>query len=289
MKIGINLPPVTRPETASKWLSDFSDAGYQAVEFDADMFPLITGGKLEKRWLPVLKNLLADYSFTYTMHIGYGVDLRSEDDFDTHRNTLFSSIEAAAESGCVLLNLHYEKQSNSAEIEKRFLESHIEAAEYAEKLGITLAMENIEVEYADPVMEFVKKVNRKNFVLNYDTGHGFLASTYIGFDYLDSIRKSAPLLGHLHISDNTGIFEPLRITNRSVYDSLPMSYRIALGRGDIHIPPLWGRIPYEEIFKILKDYDGIVLCEFNSELYRPFLKQIRQDIESLIKKTRDQP
>ncbi len=286
MKIGINLPPVNDPAAAERYLSEFQEAGYEAVEFDADMFPIIIGGRLDSRWLSLLKKTLSAHSFTYTMHIGYGVDLRNSDGFETHRKTLFSSIDAASEINAVLLNLHYEKKSDSDFIENRFLEAHIEAAEYAEKKGITLAMENIEVEFVDPVIDFVKKVSKKNFVLNYDIGHGFLASSYIGFDFLQSIRKAAPHLGHLHISDNTGVFEPLRITDRSVYDRLPMGYRIALGRGDIHIPPLWGNIPYDEVFKILKNYDNIVLCEFYTELFRPFFREIREGVETVINKAR---
>lgn len=286
MKTGINLPPIPDIEAAGKWLSLYSEAGYDAVEFDADMFPLITGGKPEARWVRIVEKLLAAYDFTYTMHIGYGVDLRSSDNFEAHRKTLFSSIDVAADTGCVLLNLHYEKKSSSPEVEQRFLDAHIEAAEYADEKKLTLAIENIEVEYTEPVFEFVQKVNRKNFVLNYDIGHGYLASSYIGFDFLDSIKRAAPLLGHLHISDNTGVFEPLRITDRSVYDRMPMGYRIALGRGDIHIPPLWGNIPYRDVFSIIKDYDGIVLCEFYAELYKPFLREIRENVEAMIASVR---
>lgn len=282
MKIGINLPSIPDTKAIEKWLISYEEAGFETVEFDAGLFPMIIGGKLERRWIKVWEQLLSKHNFIYTMHIGYGIDLRSKENFEIHKNALFSSIEAASETGCILLNLHYEKKSDDASIESRFLDSHIEAAEFAEKKGIKLAIENIEVEFVDPVIDFVKKVNKKNFVMNYDIGHGYLASSYLGFDFLDSVKKAAPLLGHLHISGNTGSFEPLRITNRAVYDSLPMGYRIAVGSGDIHVPPLWGSIPYKEIFTILKDYNDIVLCEFYAELFKPFLKEIREETEKLI-------
>jgi sugar phosphate isomerase/epimerase len=65
-----------------------------------------------------------------------------------------------------------------------------------------------------------------------------------------------------------------------------MGYRIALGRGDIHVPPLWGKIPYDKVFSILKDYDKIVLCEFYTELFSPFYKEIKEDVQALIIKSR---
>ncbi len=165
-----------------------------------------------------------------------------------------------------------------------FLEGHLKACDRAEKLGVELTIENIEVEHVDPVIDFVKDVNRKNFKMNYDIGHGFLASDYLGFDFLESIKKAVPVLGHLHFSDNTGKFEMLRINNRPVYDSLPMGNRFALGRGDIHLPPLWGNIPYDKVAEILKGYDKTVICEFYAEYFIPFLGDVRKNTAALFNK-----
>ncbi len=281
MKMGINLPGVREPDGIRTWLKRFCDAGYEAVEFNADIFPMVIGGRLNRKMTGFVSSLIHEYPLSYSMHIGYGIDLRDDDNYELQEKALFSSIEAAAETGCTLLNLHYEKKSDSAFIEERFLEGHLKACDKAEKEGIELAIENIEVEFVDPVIDFVKKVDRKNFVMNYDIGHGFLASDYLGFDFFESVKKAAPLLGHLHISGNTGKFEKLRITNRPVYDNLPMGNRFALGRGDIHLPPLWGDIPYDRIAEILKDYDKTIICEFYAEYFVPFLKEIREDAEKL--------
>ena len=281
MKIGINLPDVRDPEGIRTWLKRFCDAGFETVEYNSDLLPMIIGGKLNREMAGLMKNITSDFPLTYSMHIGYGIDLRDTEHYRLQEDSLMSSIEAASETGCTLLNLHYEKKSESDEVEERFLEGHLKACDYAEKLGIDLTIENIEVEFVDPVIDFVKKVNRKNFSMNYDIGHGFLASDYLGFDFLDSIRKAVPVLGHLHFSDNTGKFEILRITDRPVYDKLPMGNRFALGRGDIHLPPLWGNIPYDRVAEILKGYDKTVICEFYTQYFIPFLKDIRINTEKL--------
>lgn len=281
MKIGINLPSVSDPADIKKWLKRFCDAGYDVVEFNADILPFIIGGKLNKEMTGYMKNLLSDFPLTYTMHIGYGVDLRDQENYELNEKALLSSVEAASETGAILLNLHYEKKSNSKKIENKFLEGHLNACDKAEKLGLNLTIENIEVETVDPVIEFVKTVNRKNFKMNYDIGHGFLAANYFGFDFLESVKKAEPHLGHLHFSDNTGKFEMLRLTNKPLYDNLPMGTRFAFGRGDIHLPPLWGNIPYNKVADILKGYDKTIICEFYSGYFIPFLKEIRENTEKL--------
>ena len=284
MKIGINMPEeLTDPDDIKLWLMRFSDAGYEVVEYCSDMLPMIIGGRLNREITGLMKKITKKFPLTYTMHIGYGIDLRDTDNYEVQEKALLASIEAAAETGCELLNLHYEKKSDSGDVEKRFLEGHLKACDRADELGVDLAIENIEIEYVDPVIDFVKKVGRKNFTMNYDIGHGFLAADYLGFDFFESIKKSIPVLGHLHFSDNTGKFEKLRITNRPVYDNLPMGNRFALGRGDIHLPPLWGDIPYNKIAEILKDYDKTIICEFYTEYFTPFLKDIRINTEKLFK------
>ena len=123
-----------------------------------------------------------------------------------------------------------------------------------------LVIENIEVELIEPVIELVAEVNSPNLRLAFDTGHAFLASKYFKFDFIDAFKKTLPYLAHLHLSDNTGNFEDLRITDRAKYDALPMGYRIEYGRGDIHLPPYFGEIPYNELFSLRI----IMACSFQN-------------------------
>ncbi len=281
MKIGMNLPRNPDPAAIRKNIKEICDAGFEHIEFALDTVPLIVEGEISWDWLNYLKILFKEFPVTISAHIGYGLDCRSADNYEVHKNVLNSSVRVAGELAMNPLVLHYEERSGSPNLEDQFFKAHYDAAIIADNFDLMLCIENIEVEYVDPVIEFVKKINRSNFKMTYDLGHGFLASKYLGFDYFESIRKSLPVLGHLHMSDNTGTFEMLRITDRLVYDKLPLGYRFSFGRGDIHIPPLWGKLPYKEISEILENYDGIGICEYYADFYQPYYIKVYSDINTL--------
>ncbi len=285
--IGLDLGDISPdPEKMVKRLSSMERDGFDCVEITLDDIPLIIHGEIKEEYLGFLKELLDGYGFRYTAHIGRGVDLRDLGNYELQMKALFSSIEACSLLKIGLLVLHYEMQSKNQLVEKAFLEAHEQASDFAEDLGITLCIENIEVERVDVVIDFVDSVNRKNFLLAFDTGHGYLASRYYHFDFLRSLRDALPVLGHVHLNDNTGSFEELRLTNREIYDALPRGYRYTFGRGDIHIPPFWGRVPFAEIFKLLKDYRGIFMCEYNSQDFLPFNRSIQERIRLAVRDSR---
>ncbi|GAJ04894.1 unnamed protein product, partial [marine sediment metagenome] len=188
--IGINLPGSSNPDTIRGLLGRFEKDGFDYIEFTLDMLPLIIGGEIKRDYVDIIRSLLGEFSFKYSAHIGRGVDLRDTERFELQKKVLFSSIEISSILGMNPLVLHYEEQSKNQSVEERFLEVHIEAADYAAGYGITLCIENIEVERVDPVIEFVKMVSRPNFLMNFDTGHAFLASRYFHFDFLESLKRS---------------------------------------------------------------------------------------------------
>ncbi len=285
--IGINLPSVgSEPDYIRKKLSTIAEDGFNCVEISLDTVPLIINGEIKKDYVTFLKELLSEYHFIYTGHIGRGVDLRNLENFELQKKVLFSSIEVSSLLGINLLVLHYEQQSKDLLTEKMFLKVHEEASDFAATLGLTLCLENIEVERIDPVVDFVKKINRENFLLTFDTGHAYLSARYFHFNFLDSLREALPFLGHVHLSDNAGVFEKLRITDRPVYDSLPRGYRFTFARGDIHIPPFWGEIPFKDIFSLLREYRGIFICEYNSEDFIPFNKSVQQSVRAAVMEAR---
>ena len=281
--VGINLPDVKAdPEATRARLSALADDGFDCIEVGLDDFPLIINGEIKKDCVDFVSTLLREFKFKYTAHIGRGVDLRDTKRLALQKKVLASSIEACARLGIRLLVLHFEAESRDLAAEQAFYEGHIEAADRAAELGVALRLENIEVDRVDTVVDFIKKVGRKDFLLAFDTGHAYLAAKYFHFDFLESLRKAIPYVGHVHLSDNVGTFEELRITNRPVYDGLPMGYRLTFGRGDIHIPPFWGEIPYPVVFALLKRYEGVFLCEYNSELFVPFNKSVQERVRTSI-------
>lgn len=284
--IGVNLPGTPDPEGNRKRLSSFQQDGFDAVEVSLDSFPLIIDGEPCEPWIQYLEALLREFPFRYSAHIGRGLDLRDIAKLPKHRAVLKHSIDICARLQMSPLVLHYEVRSRNLEVEKVFLEEHRRAAQYAGERGILLVVENIEVEWVDPVIELVAAIDSPSLRLAFDTGHAFLAAHYFKFDFLEAFKKALPYLGHFHLSDNTGVFEELRITDRPTYDALPMGWRYEFGRGDIHLPPYWGKIPYDELFRLASKYEGMFICEYYSERFLPFNGEIQKKVREQILKAR---
>ncbi len=284
-RIGINIPAgIHSIEQLNRELASISNSGFTCAELRLDSFPLIIGGEICRLWAEKLSEVLSAFPLTYSTHIGRGMDLREERNSILHRKVFFSSIEVSRILGSSTLILHYEEESRDNKKEMLFLESIREGAIYAAEQGITLCMENIEVERVKPVIDFIGNLNHPNLKMNFDTGHAFIASHYFHFDFLESLKEALPILGHVHLNDNTGDFEELRISNRTAYDVLPPGYRFEFGRGDIHLPPFWGRIPFTEVFSLLKDYSNMFICEYYSERFSPFASDIyRKVLDEVIK------
>ena len=87
--------------------------------------------------------------------------------------------------------------------------------------------------------KFVEEVNHPGIGLCIDFGHTFLSSQWNGFDYLEGIARMAPLTTYFHVQDYLGI---------SAYSSRT---NFALGRGDLHLAPGEGAVPFDEVFSTI--------------------------------------
>jgi len=276
--IGINLPDTTTLTNLDAELNRIQEDGYDACEINLSTFPLMIGGELQAPTVEFVKKVLSRHSLHYTAHASYGLDLRNLEERDMHRAVLFASIDICSALGMNPLNLHYEVQSMFASRELAFFRAVTEAADYAQARGIGITIENIEIEDAGKVADFLRTANHPNLGMTLDLGHLFLSANYYGYDYLSTVEACAPLIRHLHINDNTGHFEPLRLTNFEIYNTLNRGYRFTFGRGDIHVPPFWGKAPLQEALSIIKKsgYKGIWLCEYYNQSFLPFNKGVQE-------------
>lgn len=280
--IGINLPSDPRPEAISEHLRLFAESGFDAVEVDLDMAPLIVGGEIRDQWVDTLRSLLRSFPLAVSAHVSSGLDLRDRERFDLHEKVLESSIRVCASLRASPLVLHYEQESRDVLVEQRFADAHARAASLARECGVLLCIENIEVERMEPVVRLVREIDSPALRMTFDTGHAFLAAGFFHFDFLESLRLAAPVVAHLHLSDNTGEFERLRIADRVAYDALSKGMRVAFGRGDIHLPPFWGRVPFGRVFELTRGCGGIHVCEFESVRFRPFLRGIQERVRAAV-------
>jgi len=257
---------------------------FDGVELGLDAFPLVISGRINKPFVALLHDILNDFDLGRSAHIGLGLDLRNRESSDFHFRVLKTSLDICAELGLNPLVLHFEKDSGDPDTEARFREYHARAAEYASKCYVNLGLENIEIEHYRPVLGAVREINHPNLRMVLDTGHLFLASRYYGFSFEDAVTECAPYISHCHLNDNSGIFEQMRVENFDIYRTIPMGYRIAYGRGDIHMPPLYCNVPMQFVIRELKKagFTGKYVCEYSHRLFEPFNAQICKDVRALV-------
>ncbi|MCL2831972.1 MAG: sugar phosphate isomerase/epimerase [Treponema sp.] len=257
--------------------------GFDGIELGLYAFPLIISGKINKPFVSLLKNILKENNIRGSAHIGTGLDLRSKDSLGLHVKVLNASVEICAELGLNPLILHYEKNSGDPDTETQFFNCHAAAAEFALQSKVKLGLENIEIEHYKPVLDTVRQINHPNLGMVLDTGHLFLASGYYGFSFEDAVKECAPFIFHCHLNDNSGIFEKMRLQNFDLYRTLPMGYRIAFGRGDIHMPPLYSETPIPYVIGELKKtgFAGIYVCEYSHRMFTPLNAEICGNVRKL--------
>ncbi len=277
--VGVNLPKNTRFSALDATLSRMEAEHFLVVEINLETYPMIIEGELCQRWIDAVKQVLVQHTLHYTAHIGRGLDLRDLEHTSLHRKVLESSLRICKQLHMEVLVLHYEVKSQDRKTEEQFVEAHRWAADLAQSLGVVICVENIEVEVVEPVVELAQKINHPFLRLNLDTGHAFLAAHYYHFDFLQAVSLMAPYLGHMHLNDNTGTFEILRITNRTLYDAMTMNSRREFGRGDIHLPPFFGKVPFDEVFRLTRSYTGRYICEYTYDDFAPFNASILQTVK----------
>ena len=127
----------------------------------------------------------------------------------------------------------------------------------------------------EELVDQVKEIDRDNVGVTLDFGHAYLASKYYHFKFLDSIKLALPYIKHVHIHDCFG--KP-----KVSYEKQDINL-IQFGIGDLHMPIGWGEIPYDKIFHILKNYNGVLCLELKpryKRFYRYSLERVKELVES---------
>lgn len=286
-------------------------AGYPLVEIGLSSLNLIINGRLIPRLRDDVANLLKQYDFHYTLHapnrtnLAFGYDLTLE----------YAILEACIQFGHVinadilvyhsgLQALEYPRTGfyplPDADEMQRGAEREVAAltrlAPYAADHGVTICMENGDPHHWEfevirrygrsdsdlvtyhprltipPIVEQVKAVNHPGVGMTLDLAHLHIAAHTLGFDYLEAIKQAAPYTTHLHLNDNFGKLD-------SGFDA--GGPRAPYGEADLHLPPGWGTIPYQEAFARLPDFNGYIIIEIKYR-YAEYFAEARETIEGFI-------
>jgi len=258
-------------ELLERDLAHFKKIGFDYVEIPVHGVDGVINGKLNLENVKRVKEALRRYNLKATVHAPDPLNLR-KDNFNLQKEVFQSSIEFASKLEAKVLVYHggnFEGRKQEGELQNLASEREIRAlkalSEFADKRGVQICLEN-GASSIEKLVTMVREVDRENVGITYDFGHAFLFYNAYGKegDFLESIEKTIPYLKHAHIHDNFG-----RLTSGIVR---PYINRLPFGEGDLHMPPGMGRIPYNKIIPLIKDYSGVAMMEILPR-YKDFYQQ----------------
>ena len=239
--------------------------GYDAVEISMDGTGMVFGGRLHPERLREALRAFERHPFGYSVHSPSSLDLRDRRNREAHLDLACATLQFSREVGARVLVIHFERRSDAPEDEAAFTEAILRLSDEAGE--VRLGIENIEVERVEPVVERIREIGRPNVMMTLDVGHAMLAAALFGFNLLDAVRSAAPVIGHLHMNDNFGRYDPLRLENFPLYRTQTPADTFPLGKGDLHLPVGWGVIPLDRVFGVLRGYRGTVIHEYRHHLF----------------------
>jgi sugar phosphate isomerase/epimerase len=260
-----------------------ADAGYSHAELDPRGWDVWLGGNVNAhelaRWTRVLDAHRERLAFT--MHGPLEANLFDRDR-SVHASLLRAALEVAGALGAEVAVIHPGRRAAGSSVplvELMAAERDVLAAlgAQAEEWGGRVAVETwysadaLPYSYAiwpDQLAAQIEGVAHPAVGVCLDFSHVFLAAEWFGFDFLDGVRKLAPLAKHLHVQDTFGLARDVEVP--------------ALGYGDLHLPPGWGRVPLAEAFAA-GDFvhEPIVMVELLADRFLPQLAAALESARAL--------
>jgi sugar phosphate isomerase/epimerase len=261
--------------------------GYDAVEISMDGTGLVFGGRLHPERLRRALRAFAAHPFSYSVHSPSRLDLRDRRNREAQMDLARAALRFSREVEARVLVIHFEQESRDREDEAAFTEAVLRLSDEAG--GVLLGIENIEVERVEPVIARVREIARPNVIMTLDVGHAVLAAAQFGFDVMEAAAAARPLVGHVHINDNFGRYDPLRLENFTLYRTQTPADTFPLGKGDLHLPVGWGAIPLERVFAVLRGYRGTVIHEYRHHLFPDSVEEDYVRARTLVRGLEDSP
>jgi len=248
--------------TLDRNLARLAAAGCTHAELSATALFVTIAGQDNAPRVEAVAELCARHALRYSVHAPIAINLMDETHLDLHQAVLASSLRFAARIGARAVVIHPGRVHPQADLaaRRRLLalerDAVLRAADLAGAGGQMIAMENLNpnrtmmagmmTSYAlDPraLADQIAAIGHPAVCGTLDFGHGWLAAGRLGFDYIAAIRAFAPVVGHLHVTDNCGV--PI------TYVDATDEEHVAYGMGDLHLPIGWGSVPYDILLEDL--------------------------------------
>ncbi len=275
ISIGASVPGIGGSVAGlDRALARLVEAGCEHAELYAPALFVTVAGRDNTARVEAVAEVCARHKLAYTLHAPIAVNLMDLVHLDLHVAVLASSIRFAGRVGASVVVVHPGRVhpqvylASRAALLRTEREAVLRVADLAGEHGLRIGLENLNpnrqmmagtmTSYAlDPVAlgEQIAAIGHPAVCGTLDFGHGWLAAGKLGFDYLSAVRQFAPVVGHLHVTDNCGM--PITLVDAS--DDEHVGY----GMGDLHLPIGWGSVPYPELLADLPVRDG---CRMTLEI-----------------------
>lgn len=294
--VGTNLSDARLDGHLSAMASDLGHLatwGIQAVEVPVHGLDAIQNGVLDEEKTRQATRLLEPLGLRISVHSPNSLDLMDQDAFELQVEVLRASLEFTQRIGAEIIVVHPGRWINEDaflwqrcrpdEVACRTLQEREEQVirELAQKYpDIRIGLENARPYkgvspycYSEKPAELVRQVERidcPNVGITLDFGHLNLSARYFELDPMEEIRRMAPHVVHCHVHDNAG---------RSVYPTEKIqTHQLPLGKGDSHMPPGLGTIPFSDWMACLPgDYSGLMIAELRGR----YFQQTQEAVDSV--------
>ena len=292
-------------EQLAAFLEYARSLGYDLVELDVSPAAVIVDGRVRQPQVQALANTIRASGVRVSVHGLMRLNLAYDARHEVCKRIMACQIEVCAALGATRLVYHSGLQAldalryavrstplSDAELAEgamREVAAFRELSPLAAQAGVTIGMENGDShqwEHAllaryglprsdlakhharlriEPIVAQIQAIDHPNVAMTLDIAHLFIAANDLGFDYLQAVETAAPWVTHLHANDNFGRLDQGFDTE---------SDRYAFGEADIHLPPGWGAIPYQEVFARLPNYHGDLILEIKPGFYAYFSESL---------------
>jgi len=273
-------------------LTYYQELGYSLVEIDLSPFALVIDGNIRQPQLDAFCTVLANFKLHYSIHSPNRLNLAYDSQHELSKRILRCQIEICHAIGGIRVVYHSGLQALDEvapglrrtlltedalrEGAQREVNALKEIAPFAADAGVVVCLENGDPHqwehdliarfnlpreallqhharlHPQNIVRQLEAIDHPNVALTLDIAHLYIAANDMGFDYLEAVSIAAPWVKHLHVNDNYGRLD-------RGYDK--GADRWAYGEGDIHLPPGWGSIPYEQVLARLPQYEGDLVLE----------------------------
>jgi len=250
-------------------LDYFAACGFDYAEIPTHGVDAILGGKLCEPRMRQVVEILSGQPFRYTVHAADPLNLFDATYHELQKDVFRATIAFARRIRAEAIVYHAGRFDftnersglRPAELKAMEREALREMGDLAAAAGVVIGVENGDADsYSSDITQLVAQVQEiahPAVGITFDLGHAFLSAGHHKQDFLEMCRLAAPLIVTLHVHDNFGLAVEIPF-------SVPYIYTSSFGIGDMHLPPGWGKIPFEQAFTGLRTPPAILTIELQS-------------------------